>query len=417
MLKSLYIDHQPAKALRMPYKAIISVLTGWSSEFSDSVVKSDSLFVALFSADNELLFANKAMELLIRDEPYKSLINPSFEKLKSLDNSSTLIFDGFLTLCDNKSNNSSIYAQVYRKEDMFLILGGVNVSQIFEQSKTMQQLNREISNLQSALLKEKYTLESTLAHLNDANILLKLQTEARDKLFSIIAHDLRNPFQALLGFSDLLMDSSETYSHTDVVKFAQKMNVVAKNTHVLLENLLEWSSLQTGTLRPDKAREDSERLVDEIVSFCIPLFEAKKINLNAVCCENEFVLADKILVKIVLRNLMSNALKFTHPHGNVTVETSRTGMFVRFSVTDNGIGIDPVFFEKLFSFENNLSAPGTANENGSGLGLILCKEIIEIHGGTIWVESEPGKGSSFIFTLPAFHEQVTEGKKFENMVI
>jgi two-component system, sensor histidine kinase and response regulator len=384
----------------MPYKATISVLAGWSSEFSDSVVKSDSLFVALFSAHNELLFANRAMESLIGDEAYKSLINPSFEKLKSLDNSSTLIFDGFLTLGKKNSNDTSIYAQVYRKEDKLLVLGGVNVSKLFEQSKTMQQLNREISNLQSALLKEKYTLESTLSNLNDANTELKRQSASRDKLFSIIAHDLRNPFLALMGFSELMMDNTATYSHADMVKFAQQMNHVAKNTYVLLENLLEWSRLQTGNLRPNMVNVDSEMLVDEIVTFSIPMFEAKNITLNTICCKNEFVPADKQLILIVLRNLLSNALKFTHPNGNVTVETCRTGKFVQISVTDNGTGIDPVFLGKLFSFEHNFSIPGTANELGSGLGLMLCKEIIGIHGGSIWVESQSGKGSSFIFTLP-----------------
>ena len=264
----------------------------------------------------------------------------------------------------------------------------------------MHQLNREISNIQRELIKEKHILDNTLDKLNIAYKELEQLNATKDKFFSIIAHDLKNPFNALIGFSHILMHNTKDYSSGEIENFATHMNTVSKEAYTLLENLLEWSRLQTGKLIPNIIETVPSDLIFEVKLLCQPMAISKEINLETDISVNNCILADKEMLKTVLRNLVTNALKFTHPKGTITISTKAIEDYIQFTVSDTGIGIEQEYLDRLFLVDCKLSKPGTSNEKGTGLGLILCREFVEKNKGKIWVESKVGIGSSFIFTIP-----------------
>lgn len=282
----------------------------WKEEFNASLIDSQSFCIALFDLDGNLIFANDPMSKLFSENPQKSLINPSFDKLISLETSDVLIFNGFLTIGDYSSINPSIVANVFRKDRKILILGGVNAFQLLEQNEKMHHLNRDVSNLQRKLIHEKQLLENALTQLNEANGQLQELNATKDKFFSIIAHDLKNPFNSILGFSDLLATNAPNYSVEKIQKFAQNIYNVSKNTFDLLENLLEWSRLQTGKLIPNLDKVDVTEIILEVQLQCETIALSKNISLELAIDSSVFVKADKQMLLTVLRNLITNALKF-----------------------------------------------------------------------------------------------------------
>ena len=229
---------------------------------------------------------------------------------------------------------------------------------------------------------------------------LKLLNTTKDKFFSIIAHDLKSPFQVFLVLPDLLLDNKDTFSKADIIEFALNMKQSGQNLYKLLDNLLHWARLQMNTIQMNF---DNCRLNDA-VAFNFDLFqfnaEKKSIKLcNAVAIDT-FVWADSDMLNTILRNLVANAIKFTDTDGVITIATKALEEDIEISVTDSGVGINPDYLDKLFRIDATTTALGTANEKGTGLGLVLCKELTDKLNGTIHVESTLGKGSTFVVTLP-----------------
>ncbi len=222
---------------------------------------------------------------------------------------------------------------------------------------------------------------------------------AKDKFFSIIAHDLKNPFTVLIGFCELLLVNVENYTPEKIKKISQQLYGSTKNALNLLENLLEWSRSQTGRIEMNQVKLDAEKIVNENMELLSVSAKKKNINLNSEVKEALYVFADMNMLSAVLRNLISNAVKFTADGGEVKITSSDTGGKIEITVSDTGTGLTKEDIEKLFRIDVHHSTKGTAGERGTGLGLILCREFIEKNGGAITVESEVGKGSSFIFTL------------------
>jgi len=376
------------------------LFTEWLNEFNATLVKKNSLCVALFSIDKELLFANETMALLFKGAPHNSFINPTFDHLLSLDNSSPLIFDGFLTLGDYVSINTSIWAQVYRKENKLLVLGGVNSAQLLEQNETMHQLNREISNLQRDLIREKYTLEKTLTQLNEANSELKKLNTDKDRFLSILAHDLTSNFNTLLGYSELLTENIRIY---DIDKIENQINIITKtanNSYGLLEDILSWARAQSGKFPYTPKELSFLNVCNEVVESINANALAKNIKISDFSENDIAISADENMLKTILRNLISNAIKFTHKGGHINISVEKGDEYLTISVSDNGVGMDYKTIAKLFDISQSHTTYGTEDEKGTGLGLLLCKEFVEQHNGKIWVESELGKGSTFRFTIP-----------------
>ncbi len=235
----------------------------------------------------------------------------------------------------------------------------------------------------------------------------KLQelNETKDKFFSIIAHDLKNPFNSMLFFSKLLTEDFEQYNCKKQKNFIAIIHKGIKNTYKLLENLLLWSQTQKGIIDFKPQNENLYLLLEETLSLLRQLAEDKGIILKNFISEDMKVWTDKNMLLTILRNLISNAIKFTPKGGEITVSTQlitdkNQQEYTQISVKDTGMGISKEKIIQLFKISENVSTKGTEGETGTGLGLILCKEFVEKHGGKIWVESGVGQGSEFIFTLP-----------------
>lgn len=219
------------------------------------------------------------------------------------------------------------------------------------------------------------------------------------RFISVLAHDLRSPFNAILGFTDILRNEPDL-SDDDRNLATEKLYSVSSSTYRLLERLLEWSQLQSGSAKPVLGSCDLSAMVSETIQSLEPAALLKKIGLQWNPHGPQMVMADMNMVMTCIRNLISNAIKFTHPGGNVMVDIVRSGKFLTLRITDNGVGIEPDVLPKLFMIEENYKSTGTAGEKGTGLGLILCREYIEMNNGFLKVDSKPGAGSRFEIWLP-----------------
>lgn len=264
----------------------------------------------------------------------------------------------------------------------------------------------ELKNVERKLIKAKERAEANERKIKISESKLKESNITKDKFLSIIAHDLKSPFNSMLGFSDILNKEFDKYDTNEQKKFIELIYISIRNTHKLLENLLLWSLSQKGSIEFKPEKTNLYLLTYETNEILKQSAEKKSIKLLNQIDENIYVEADKNMLSTVIRNLVSNAIKFTGKNGKIEISSSlittdKKQQFVEISVKDNGVGISKEIQSKLFDIGEDTSTKGTENEEGTGLGLILCKEFVEKHGGKIWVESEIGEGSILYFTIPS----------------
>ena len=231
---------------------------------------------------------------------------------------------------------------------------------------------------------------------------LKELNALKDKFFSIIAHDLKTPFNGILGFSEILKEDARNLDIDSIISYADIINSTAKQAFNLLENLLEWAILQQNGILFEPRRIFINPLIENEIKGLQYNADKKNITLQNNTTEEIIIAADEKMVCSMFRNLISNAIKFTNKGGEINVKAKMKVDHFEVSISDTGVGIGKEEIEKLFRNETSFTSKGTENEKGTGLGLILCKEFAEIHGGTITVESEIGKGSTFTISIPAF---------------
>ncbi|MHC1736490.1 MAG: tetratricopeptide repeat protein [Ignavibacteriaceae bacterium] len=236
--------------------------------------------------------------------------------------------------------------------------------------------------------------------LSESEKNLQELNKTKDKLFSIIAHDLKNPFLALNGYSELLYEGFDEYSDEDKKQMIADIREVSNSTFELLENLLDWARLQTGKMGFVKEKLDLSSLIKENLILIQPAIKLKMLHVLSKLDEGLEITGDREMIKTVLRNLLSNGIKFTHPGGRITISAESKNDFVHLIIEDTGMGIGSEDIQRLLSSSEFLSTKGTDGEKGSGLGLVLCQEFIQKHGGKISVESKVNEGSKFIVTLP-----------------
>jgi len=230
---------------------------------------------------------------------------------------------------------------------------------------------------------------------------LKQLNSAKDTFLSIMAHDLKNPFNTVMGFSELLLKNEDKLPKEKIRKYYSYIYNSARSGFTLLENLLQWARMQTGSLQVIPVSIDIEEIIKKVLEFILPTAAQKNIHISPISVEKNMpVFFDKEMVHTVLRNLLSNAVKFSHEGGEITIGIDNTDIKTIVSVTDKGVGISETNRAKIFTINQQLSTEGTASERGTGLGLILCKEFVEKNGGELWFESEQGKGSTFYFSMP-----------------
>ncbi|MDP4278289.1 MAG: PAS domain S-box protein, partial [Bacteroidota bacterium] len=229
---------------------------------------------------------------------------------------------------------------------------------------------------------------------------LREAVASKDKFFSIIAHDLKSPFNNVLDFCNLLVEKLENNDYEMAGKFAGIIQEATQRAMNLLVNLLEWSRSQTGRMEFKPEYIEMVALINEAIELNGNAAQQKAINITVNLPETAVVFADAAMINTVLRNLISNAVKFTRPGGEMIISAKKEKHEVQVSVQDNGVGIPKDHIDKLFRIDESMTTKGTQNEKGTGLGLILCKEFVDKHQGNIWVESEEGKGTTFYFTIP-----------------
>jgi PAS domain S-box-containing protein len=305
----------------------------------------------------------------------------------------------FKDVLANKLNFSELQEKGYvRYEDMPLETASGEskdvefVSNIYlvNNYKVIQCNIRDITERKKAIeATKKYVQELTYAN------------ETKDKFFSIIAHDLRSPFHGLLNLTEIMTNESEKFTISEFLDASKSLHTSVKNLYQLLSNLLEWAQMQKGTIRFAPSELSLHPLVTQSILSVNQIAEQKSIAIVNEVFETLKIYADEHMLYTVLRNLISNAVKFTRKDGKVIIKSSMdiTEMMVNISVSDTGIGISDEDMQQLFRIEGGMKSKGTSGEPGTGLGLVLCKEFVEKHGGKIWALSEVGKGSTFYFTI------------------
>lgn len=223
----------------------------------------------------------------------------------------------------------------------------------------------------------------------------------KDKFFSIIAHDLKAPFQGLVGYTTIIKDGIDSMPRAELIRFIDGINDITRNTYGLLENLLEWSRLQSNKIIVTPVTFDIGTEIDRTVKVLEGKAKEKRIDVQNNVSKDAKVFCDKNMFKTVVHNLISNALKFTMPGGKIEINSEPRSGKVIISIKDSGIGIPVEDIDKLFRIDQPVTTKGTANETGTGLGLVICKEMVEKNGGKIWVNSEENGGSTFYFTVPS----------------
>ncbi|MHB8904963.1 MAG: sensor histidine kinase [Melioribacteraceae bacterium] len=322
-------------------------------------------------------------------KPVFGFIDPSSHKLLS-DNIRKLI-------AGEAENKLTEYLAVKKDNSRFYI--DVNSTVLVDSTgkpKSILFVERDIT--ERKLTEDK--LRNYRQHLEESEKELKQLNSSKDKLLSIIGHDLKNPFQIISSFAEMLKEDFIELSEEEKRKYVDIICQSSKSAHRLLDNLLNWAQSQTGGINFLLESLQLKKIVDNSIDVLIAQAKNKNIELDTEINEVTTVMADTNMLDTILRNLISNAIKFTNNGGTVKVSADDTGEMVLVKVSDNGIGLSKVDLEKLFRIDVKNSDIGDSREKGTGLGLILCKEFAEKHNGKIWAESEVGKGSTFSFTLP-----------------
>lgn len=258
----------------------------------------------------------------------------------------------------------------------------------------------ELEKLNEELLYSKSLIEENL----DARNLLveeleKLNME-KDKFFSIIAHDLRSPFHAFLALTSMMAENISDFSIDELGKISKEMHSKASNLFNLLRNLLEWARIQRGSIVFTPSKIVLAKVLQNIIEAVEDNAKLKEITINKDISDNIVISADEKMLNSLFQNLLSNAIKFTNRGGEVFVKLATQENSVLIEIRDSGIGMSPELLNKLFKLEEKVGHEGTAGEESTGLGLLLCKDFTDFHRGTIWVESEVEKGSTFFVELP-----------------
>lgn len=296
-------------------------------------------------------------------------------------------------------NSANIY-DTDKKTVLSTIAQGNDITERINAEQIAKERTKEleVANLQ---LKEELT-ERFLAQeaLKKSEAQLKELNATKDKFFNIVAHDLKNPFTSLIGSSELLFRNIDQMDNEKIKTLALILNDASKSGYAILQNLLDWSRSQTGLLKFNPENINLRNLIDEHILNLEQISSNKEIRIHSEVKDDLFIYGDKNMIKTILRNLLSNAVKYSYRSGKVIVSATANDHEVIISVRDTGIGIPKENINKIFRIDAKYSIPGTENEQGTGLGLKLCKEFAEKQGGKIWVESIENEGSEFKFSIP-----------------
>jgi signal transduction histidine kinase len=266
-----------------------------------------------------------------------------------------------------------------------------------------QQEDDELYPLQNVLKQNELLnqiVDERTKELQELNNQLQISNQTKDTLLSVISHDLRSPFNGMLGFVKMLKENFNDFDTESQQKFVDLIDESSQKVYQLLDNLLTWSNLQRNGFEYSPEPVNVKKLCDEILLFFSDNTQKKNISILNNIQKPIVVLSNEFMLSVIVRNLVSNAIKFTNPGGEICIESKKLNQKqITICVKDTGIGMDETKVNNLFSQHSQFPSKGTNNEMGTGLGLLLCKEFIDLHETEIWAESEPNKGSVFCFNL------------------
>ncbi len=328
---------------------------------------------------------------------YKTKTELTQQKLFTTIMSALRSYRDITTIKDSREELQVLYSDLARRNAELKLMNEQLQEEIAERQKLeVARLEQERLRLQNEFL-EKQSRE-----------LEKINAE-KDKFFSIVAHDLKGPFQPLLGYSELLLLAPEMLTPNKIQQIGQQINHTAKNVYDLLENLLYWSTMQMGRVEHQPIIINLAKLIDQNISLLSENALKKQITLKSDVFAELLVYADQNMLNTVMRNLISNALKFTRVGGHVTITANQVTDWaqnkeilssIQLSITDDGVGMSSEHASALFQIHSHTTTLGTASEQGTGLGLIICKEMVEKNQGQIWIDSQLGIGTTVHFTVP-----------------
>ncbi len=247
--------------------------------------------------------------------------------------------------------------------------------------------------------KKKYEIEQEKENIEQQKKELEAINQTKDKFFTIIAHDLKNPFSTVISLADSLVKEIDTHSKEQIVLYADQINRFSKNAFSLLENLLQWSRSQNGSLKINFKRSNLNNIIIEVIELFTGIAQQKSITIENNIQKETYCYVDVDMLTTVIRNLISNALKYLYQNGKIELNMLEEGDMLKIEVKDYGTGMDKDALEEIFRIDKT-PEESTNEDDGSGLGLILCKEFVLKNGGEIWVNSNTDHGSSFTFTIP-----------------
>jgi signal transduction histidine kinase len=372
------------------------------------VVYAENCFVALYNERTGLFnfpyFVDKIDSMPLPASMVKSCSAYVFRTVKPLLLSQK-IFDSLVEQNEVELVGSNSPSWIGIPLQTFSKVIGVLVLQHYEKENVYSEGDvRFLTSIgnQIAIAIERKKAEEEIKLKNE---LLQSINAEKDKFFSIIAHDLRGPLSAFVAATQIITDEIQTMSIEEIKDITGSMKTSATNIYSLLENLLEWSRLRRGGMNFVPEKLNLKKETGECLNVLNESARKKGIAIEIAIPDEMEVIADSHMFETVIRNLVSNSIKFTTSGGIVNVTSSYNNNSVEIKIRDSGIGMSPELKSKLFQINEKTSRPGTEGELSTGLGLLLCKEFIEKHNGKIWVESEPGKGSVFTFTLPRYQSE------------
>lgn len=381
------------------------------------LLNEDGYWLKCPSAENEwgFMYENKKNLTFANhyNEAWESIKKETFSQFitqQGLFTSNTVypLLEGQKSDTDIEKASLSDETTLIAKRYFWKIISFIPSEELYaERNKRRKNLTLLLTFLAICLLYISWRLSKAQYLQKEALKELKKSNETKDKFFSIIAHDLKSPFNAMLGFSNMLNDNFDDFDKKEHKEFFGIIHKSLNNMYRLLDNLLLWSRSQLGKFDFNPEKINLYLLTNESNELLNQSAENKSIQIINQIPKNIYVDADKDMLSTIIRNLLSNAIKFTPKEGEITITailsiTKKNKNFTTISIKDCGVGIDKKIQSKLFDISENTSTKGTEDESGTGLGLILCKEFVEKHSGEIWIESEVGKGTVINFTIPTF---------------
>jgi len=259
----------------------------------------------------------------------------------------------------------------------------------------------ELQLLAKSFNQMAFELKHKIESINSANEQLNEANQTKDTFFSIIAHDLKNPFNAILGYTYLLSEHYDEYDEAERKQFIADIGYSSRITYELLENLLNWARTQSGKIEINNEHLNLYDLIQRCLESHTSNAQSKEITLENMVPESLMAHLDLNTMRVVFNNLISNAVKFTPNGGHISISGKQSETEIQIKVKDTGVGMSDEVIRKLLLLDGTHSTPGTGNENGTGLGLILVKEFLRRNGGELDIHSEPGKGTEFLLRIPA----------------